>query len=95
MFLPGLLIIAILIMLCFLLTPPKTSWVERQIMVSKGDTLWSLSKRFSSDKTERKKWVNKVKKLNNTNGNIKKGQVITILVPDIENDDEVKIDLWM
>lgn len=73
------LIIIVIIIMYITTLPPKTQWVQRELIVSKGETLWSISKRFCPETEDRRKWIYKVKKLNNTNGNIKEGQVLIIL----------------
>lgn len=82
----GFVAIIVVIILCVLISPPKTKWRERELIVSKGETLWSISKRFCPETEDRRKWIHKVKKLNNTNGNIKEGQVLIIL--EVEKNEE-------
>lgn len=73
------LIVLVLLLFYIALAPPSTKWNKREITVQKGDTLWTLSDRFCSESIDRRWWISQVKKINNTNGNIKKGQVLIIL----------------
>lgn len=79
------LIVLVLLLFYIALAPPSTKWNKREITVQKGDTLWALSDRFCSESIDRRWWISQVKKINNTNGNIKKGQVLIILEEERNN----------
>ena len=79
------LIVLVLLLFYIALAPPSTKWNQREITIQKGDTLWALSDRFCSESIDRRWWISQVKKINNTNGNIKAGQVLIILEEERNN----------
>ena len=75
------LMIIVIIVMYLTMLPPKIKWEQQKIIVSEGETLWSISKKFCPESEDRRKWIYKVKNLNNTNGNIHEGQVLIVLSP--------------
>lgn len=82
----GVIICLMLIILCFAIKPSKHKWREKEIEVYKGETLWKISERFCPNDFDRREWISMVKKINNTNGNIKEGQTIIILEEEKEDE---------
>lgn len=79
-------ILILLMATCFLLltlvveagTQPDLTPV--QYMVSKGDTLWSLSQQYCPDDMDCREWIYEVEQMNGiTGGQIWPGDIITIL----------------
>ena len=71
--------------LCLLTVSAKSSrinYAERQteeIYINRGETLWTLGRKYCSENEDVRDWISAVIKLNNMpTGNIYAGQVITV-----------------